>query len=205
MPVSIELLRDSLGLTAEQLPDDASDEQITSALEEHATSKTDASAKEKTEEKKETPEAKTEEKKDEKTTAAASDKKDESNPNAVYVDREIWERMKSGAEFAVKFAEDQKKKENQQVVAAAVTAGKIPPSRKDRYITLLNGPDREGTLEFLNSLEASTVPLYELGTSLGGEEREDEAYDKNLLTEDELERVAAARVKKSTSRIVVEH
>lgn len=210
MPVTIELLRKSTGLTVEQLPDDASDEQITSALEEHATGKPDASASKEPETKEpvKEPETKEPEKKEEATVAVTKAKVDLDNPNAVYVDKEVWENTRKGAEIAIKIAADRKLEENNLIVDKAIKAGKIPPSRREKYITLLNGPDGDGTKEWIANLQGSTVPLYELGVTASGEDQADEAYPTDWLTEDEAEKLeasSASKRPKSTSRIVVEH
>jgi len=214
LPVSFELLRKSLGASVEELPDDASDEQINAALEKHAEEQAQVSASKP----EETPQ---------KVTPSGEPKKEEhrvedpavpvdasrgglvDNPNAVYVDREVWEQTKRGAAVALEHEEARKKEENLQLIDNAVRAGKIPPSRKQKYFTLLEGPDREGTIEWINSLEGSTVPLYEIGITASGEDRQEDPYPQEWLTPDERERVAAStapgQLPKAHSRIVVEH
>lgn len=94
------------------------------------------------------------------------------------------EQYKKDREFIAKA----RAKERDDFIGDAVKAGKIPPSRKAHYLSLME-KDEKGTKEFINKLEAGVVPVDEIGTS------EDEALASTKGTGliPELEAARAAK------------
>lgn len=135
--IDITALRAAAGLSEAELPDDATEEQINTAL----------AAKSESAE----------------TEVEETDVEAEPEPEAdadvkasgTVVDKAAWEET-------TKYVKEQKAKERETFVKDAVKAGKIPPSRKGHYLSLMQR-DEAGTREFLNSLEAGTIPVDERG------------------------------------------
>lgn len=84
--------------------------------------------------------------------------------SGVTVDAETWARIQHDAAEGRKARDEQVKHDRQSFVAAAVKDGKIPPSRKAHYLSLMDKDDT-GTREFLNNLAANSVPVDEIGTA----------------------------------------
>lgn len=194
MGLDTPALRERLGLTAEQLPDDATEEQINAAI---AAKPEPAVADEKPDDK---PELEAETETAPATTAASS---------TVTVDREAWEatqrtqaELKADLETRTKATRDEK-------VNAAAKAGKFPPSRKEHYVKLMEA-DPEGTEALLDSMEPGVIPVNE--TEFGSADADgtggaatSAAYDESWLTDSERARVKAAREGDSkTPRLVLE-
>lgn len=88
----------------------------------------------------------------------------------VRVDRKVWEETQAGAALAHKHEQDRISARRQEKVTAAIKAGKIPPSRRKHYESLM-AMDEEGTTNLFNDLQASAVPLREeIGGVGDGEE-----------------------------------
>lgn len=144
MPIDLDQLRTRLGL-----PEDATEEQIneTLAAEQPETFTQDqvdavvASARE-------------------EAAAAASTSDDET----VRFDRTTADQLRADAAAGREAREQQIRSERDQLVAAAVEDGRIPPARREHWRNLLNH-DPEGTASTLASLEKGLIPVTQRGTS----------------------------------------
>lgn len=76
----------------------------------------------------------------------------------VRVDKATWEEIKTGAATAVQLAATQAKEKNENLVSAAISDGRVPPSRKDHWIAALKA-DFEGNSQVLASLEPGLIPV----------------------------------------------
>lgn len=203
MGIDIAALRERTGLTAEQLPDDANEEQINSALSAPAAEEEPAPQGE--------PGGETVPGEGAPATPAP-----DANPSdgataqseTITVDRAAWdESQRTQAALAADLSKRNKEARVGKVVAA-IKAGKIPPSRKEHYTKLMEA-DPEGTAELLDSMEA-VLPVDQGELGVGDDSDVAKAatsdYDLGWLTDVERERVEAARAgsKLPTPRIVLE-
>jgi hypothetical protein len=156
MGIDINAVRALTGLSAEDLPDDASEDDINAAL---------ATANEEKEEEGAKPvEASAPSLEDARKVIEASGQK--------VVDGDVWDRTKTGAELAHKQALEGRKSDDGALLEATVKRGALLPSAKDKWAAKLagpggdhNGPDREQIREYLSKLEGGLVPVDELGTT----------------------------------------
>jgi hypothetical protein len=210
MAVNVPALRERLGLTAEQLPDDATEEQINGALAmpspDPAPPTTPAATPEPG-----TPESgapapgePTEGGADRGTTGGAPSLV--AGDDAVRVDRAAWEETQRMAREGAELAASQRRDERQRFVAAAINDGRIPPSRRQHYEALMERDDA-GTREFLSSLQpGAVVPTGEIGhgDDAGADQH---GYIDTHLSSVERARIDAARAgaaDPSTTRIFQE-
>lgn len=193
LSLDISALRSSLGLTEDQLPDDATDAQINEVLGGVKASQTPEPPK--------APEPKKDDK-DEDDDDASKAKVDPPRqvPGGLVVDAAMWEQTQT--ELATVRAEREKRelREDQEYLTKAVRAGKIPPARVDHYMTLMKA-DRDGTREFVDKLPES-LPTEHLGT-LGDLEDTLKAsdYPEQWLAPAERRRVEAAKAAYSEGRV----
>jgi hypothetical protein len=198
MGIDIAALRERTGLTAEQLPDDATEEQVNAALSAPAAPEGGAGEQEEHEE--DAPAGAGESEEQPAGAAAAS--------STVTVDREAWEESQR-TQAALKADLDKRTAESRESkVTAAIKAGKIPRSRKDHYVQLMTA-DPKGTEELLDKMEANVIPVDETGVDADPAAPSAEAgtgYDTAWLTDAERARVEAARGNASgeRSRLVLE-
>jgi hypothetical protein len=181
-------LRDALGLTEAELPDDATDEQISQVL---ATKKASAAPP------KNDPEpgnplvpAKVEDKPaDPPPEAKATTPRQV--PGGLVVDATMWAETQKELETVRADRAKRERTEDAEFVKAAVRAGKFPGARADHYMTLMQA-DREGTREFIEQLPEG-LPVTEMG-SLGSLDDALKAsdYPEQWLTPQERRRVKAA-------------
>lgn len=92
-------------------------------------------------------------------------------PGTVLIDEETWKQMQAGVARidGIVQANDESKRET--IVAAAISDGRIPPARKDHWLTYLKS-DMEGGTQVLAALTPNIIPLEERGhgkTSESGE------------------------------------
>jgi len=201
MGIDIPALRERTGLTVEQLPDDASEEQINAALSApapEAPAGGDGEAETET-----APEGGETETQQPATTAASA-----GDDGTVRVDRAAWEAMQASHAELRTDLEGRVKASREGVVQDAIKAGKIPPSRKDHYMKLMTA-DPDGTVELLNSLEA-TIPVEQRETGVadpgGSTQAAMSDYDMSWLSDAERQRVEAQRAGTPTAppRVVSE-
>lgn len=95
---------------------------------------------------------------------------------------------REGAEMAAA----SRRGERERFVAAAINDGRIPPSRRDHYLSLMERDDA-GTREFLGSLQpGAVVPTGEIGHGEDASQT-DGAYIDTHLSVAERARIEAAR------------
>lgn len=206
--IDVGALRSRLGLTEEQLPDDATEEQITEAIN---TPPTGTSPDPNNSENPDQPEPGTPEAgapQPGEPTEGGNNRgnvgpgPDVSASGAV-VDAETLAQLQRDAQAGREARAQQLRTERETFVSAAVNDGRIPPSRRDHYLTLMERDDT-GTREFLTSLTPGAVPTGELGH---GEDVSASASDyiDTHLSPEERNRIALARQGQQTDdRIVTE-
>lgn len=212
LSLDLSLVRSKLGLTAEQLPDDATDEQINEVLTKAGLNAQPAPAAAATPPAATTPatttpEGTTPEGTPEATpsaapaaAAAAPPAAPRQMPGGIVIDSVMWEQTQS--ELAVVRAEREKRElnEDQDFLRLAVKAGKVPPTRIDHYMQLMKA-DRDGTREFIDGLPES-LPMHEYG-SLGELDDALKAsdYPEQWLSPTERRRVKAAQAAYAEGRV----
>jgi hypothetical protein len=152
MPIDIAALRTALGVDDSVLPDDATEEQINTAI----------AAGPQTAEVEETEETEGDTVGEVPVAVAAQ---------GAVIDPEMLRQLQADAAAGREARAAQVLSERTQFVDTAVRAGKIPPARKGHYLSLLERDDA-GTRDFINKLEAGVVPLSEKGSSETDEGRE---------------------------------
>lgn len=186
LSLDLSALREAFGATTEQLPDDATDEQVNAFL---AGAQEGADkAKQPTEIK--VPEAKKDDVKPPEDKAAQHPPR-QAPGGGLVVDAEMWAETQKELAVVRGEREARERREDQEFVMAAVRCGKFPGSRADHYMTLMNA-DRDGTREFITNLPEG-LPVTEMGT-LGSLEDALKAsdYPEVWLTPGERRRVKAA-------------
>lgn len=176
--IDVGALRTRLGLTEEQLPDDATEEQINELLsaEPEEPETDDEDDGEGDEEPTPEPEA-------------------EAEPVAAGVDPDALAQLKADAAEGRKARAQQNTERRHAKVKKAIDAGKIPGSRKKHFRTLMDR-DEEGTTQYLDSLEAGVIPNdnEEQGEAgEGGEFSDQSSYPDEWLSPAERRRIDAAR------------
>lgn len=177
-------LRDALGLTVEELPDDATDAQISELL----AAKKAAAPTPKEPGNPLTPKA--EEKdpvKPEPEKAAVL----RQVPGGLVVDATMWEETQKELMTVRADREKRERNEDAEFIKANVRKGKFPGARADHYMTLMTA-DREGTREFIEALPEG-LPVTEMG-NLGSLDDALKAsdYPEQWLTPAERRRVKVA-------------
>lgn len=198
MGLDIAALRERTGLTAEQLPDDATEEQINTALSAPAPEAAPPG------EEKPEPEAAPA---GEAPAGGAAAEAGAGGPT-ITVDRTAWENTQATIAELKTDRDTRVKASREDAVRLAIKDGKIPPSRKEHYVKLMTA-DPEGTTELLSSLEA-VIPVEQREVGVGDDTEASKAassdYDISLLTDSERSRVEAARAGQTlaTPRLVSE-
>jgi hypothetical protein len=189
LSLDLSALRSALDLTEEQLPDDATDEQVNEAL---LASKASGGSK-------------PDEKKDKGGDALVpkQDKKEEPDPTraatpprqvpgGIVVDTAMWAETQQELAAVRADREARELKDDQEFVKGAVRKGKFPAARADHYMTLMKA-DREGTRKFIEDLPEG-LPVTEMG-NLGTLEDALKAsdYPETWLNPAERRRIKAAQ------------
>jgi hypothetical protein len=207
MAIDLAKLRARTGLSAEQLPDDATEEQINAALDLPASqggatgidpSQTDNPS---------APDPGT------KEAGALTGEPVEANPDQLkasregtLIDAEALKQLQADAAAGREARKEQVSARRANKVSEAIKAGKIPPSRKDHFSKLMER-DEEGTVAYLDSLQAGVLPVADEEVGAGGEPdgdlSENNGYDETWLSDGERARIAAAREGKPRSTRVV--
>lgn len=197
VPLSISLaaLRERFGLTAEQLPDNATDEQIQKLFAAPTTPATPPAAV--------VPPEPTRE--DEPVVQSvrdvlASGAVDPRLHGGMIVDAEMWANTQTELAVVREDREKRQHKEDVDFLAAACRKGKLPPSRVDHYMKLMKA-DREGTVAFIDDLPEA-LPIHEYG-SMGDMDEVMKAseYPEIWLAPGERRRISLARAAYSEGRI----
>lgn len=87
----------------------------------------------------------------------------------VTLDKEAYAHLKSGADTALASATTERNRSIGEIVEAAIKVGKFPPARREHY-TALATADFDGTKEFIDKLEPGAVPVNMRGTTGDGDE-----------------------------------
>lgn len=167
--MDISAIREAAGLTAEQLPDDASPEQVAEALRSTPAPEAkpgDPPVTEPAAEAKpgDEPEAKPAEP---EPVAASAPKPPE---GTTLIDSEELAHLRAGAETATRLAKEQAEKERDAVFAKAMEEGRFAPARREHYAKAWER-DPEGTRHLLTAkaedggLAPNLVPVEARGAS----------------------------------------
>lgn len=186
-PQTIAAIRESAGLTSEQLPDDATEEQVREAL---------AAAPEPEGDPAPTGDPEPEGEPTEQQPVAASQLPE----GVVAIDADELARLRQGAETAQTLATTAAEQDRDRVIAAAIEEGRFAPARRDHYVRAW-ASDPEGTRTLLTAAESegglapNTIPVAARGEApqddgAGGAGDE---YPEGYLSPVERARVAAAR------------
>lgn len=153
--VDPKVLRKSLGL-----PEDASDEQVMSRVQELSQK-----------------EQKQAENEDEN-----GQRKLEIPEGMILVDKEQYETITASSARGEEAWRRQQREDRDRLIAQAVEQGKFPPSRRDHYRKLYNS-DPQGTKQLIASLAPGLVPVKEKGTEIDAGAAGDDAYPAHWLPE----------------------
>jgi hypothetical protein len=210
--IDVSALRSRLGLTEDQLPDDATEDQINEALTTPApgTSPDPAVTAHPDQPEAGTPEAGALQPGEPSEGGAnrgslGPGQQDDVNASGRVVDAETLAQLQRDAAAGREARAEQLRVERTAFVSAAVSDGRIPPTRRDHYLTLMERDDA-GTREFLNSLTpGASVPTGELGHGESVDASASEYIDTHLSPE-ERNRIALARQGQSSpdNRIITE-
>jgi hypothetical protein len=190
-------IREALGL-----PEDASDEQVQKALVQAglvAETSTPEPEPEPAPEPEPTPEPEPETEQPEALRVAASNLP----PGVVLVDEETWKRTQVGLARVDQIVAQNDESKREALVSAAIADGRIPPARKDHWLSYLKA-DMTGGEQVLASLTANIIPLEERGhgrTDEGGENQQRvEAETVTSWSEQLFPEVAAAKAHAATGQ-----
>lgn len=191
-PEQMRLLRARLGKTEEELPDDASEEQINAALAETPSDDPPEGGDGGDggdDDEAETPAGDEEEEETDGGEVEASGgaklsmkQIQASLPKGLKViDEGTLADLKAGATAGLTLAKEKAAETRDTTIAAAISAGKFPPARKKHWETLWAN-DPQGTKEIIDGLEPGLVPV-EAATDTEGEtwNGDEEAYPKQWL------------------------
>jgi hypothetical protein len=211
--IDVGNLRTRLGLTAEQLPDDATEEQINQALsgpvpgtgpdvaQTGNPAQPEPGSPEAGAVTNDPPAANAPPSPDLSASAAAANVV---NDDLVTIDKETLRVLTEGAKQGAEMFRTATQSRRREVVEGAIKAGKIPRSRMEHYTKLMD-VDEEGTSATLASLPAGLIPVGPEAGSAGdlSGEGNDVAYPDEWLSDGERQRIAAARAA-ANPRIVQE-
>jgi hypothetical protein len=99
-------------------------------------------------------------------------------PGVIAVDQEAWDEVNKKVGAAEAFRSKVMRGERDQVIAAAISAGKFPPARKGAYERLWDA-DPENTRAVIASLRKNAVPVEDVGVAGGAD---DEGIDEDYRT-----------------------
>jgi hypothetical protein len=178
--ISLELeladLRSRLGLTEQQLPDDATDDQIAAAM---AQAPTPAEPPTPEGEPEGEPEGAPEGEPEVRRIAAGHRDIPE---GMVLIDESRWKEVQADVSRHTNLERRLNRQERDTLIAQAVTDGKFAPSRTDHY-TALYESDPEGTKEIIAKLEPGIIPVESRGNGRGEDWVEETVYPSEWLPE----------------------
>ena len=150
-------IREALGL-----PEDASDEQVQTALLAKAgvTAETETPEPEPEPEPEPTPEPEPEPEPEQPEALQVAAKN--LPPGTVLLDEETWKRTQAGLKRVDEIVAQNDQSKREALVSAAIADGRIPPARKDHWLDYLKA-DMEGGAEVLAALKPNIVPIEERG------------------------------------------
>jgi hypothetical protein len=155
--IDIPALRSRLDLSEDQLPDDASAEQINQALTAEAPPEEERPEGDPPEE--EQPE----EEREEQAAAAST--------STRTLDEETYQRLLRGAETAEQLGTERARSRRETLVNAAVQDGRIAPARRDHWVAQLEAD--AGAEQVLSSLAPGTIPVDERGAAAEASESDE--------------------------------
>jgi hypothetical protein len=88
--------------------------------------------------------------------------------DVVKLDPAAYEELKASAAKGKEAHDRLEKNDRETFIAAAVEAGKFPPSRVEHYTSLME-KDPEGTRTFIDGLDADAIPVSERGIAASSE------------------------------------
>lgn len=189
-PDQIRLLRARLGLSEEQLPDDATPEQITAALAEETpgdqpgTSPSAPPAPTTEPNPAGTPEVPTPDQQPEPVAAAALPE------GMTAVPTEAWQQMQAQVQTLAAKDETGTKEQDKRLLAEAVRAGKVFPAQQQYYSQRLEDPSTRETFRHLltasveqGGLAPNLVPVTARGVDPGASDLTADAYPADWLPE----------------------
>lgn len=194
-PEQMKLLRAKLGKSEEELPDNATDEQITAALAETPPEETDGGDGGDGGDETDKPddgdggedEEEEEEKPDDGVEASAgisikAMQKQLKAAGLTVIDDGALAELKAGAKAGLKLDKEAKKKDRDDTIAAAIKVGKFAPARKEHYEKSWDA-DPEGTRALIDGLAEGLVPTEELLEAQSGDgwNSEEDAYPQEWL------------------------
>lgn len=173
MAIDIPALRAATGLTEDQLPDDATEEQINEALaaqsgggESTESGESGSEGTQVTEE--------TSEEDDSGETEGGESANASAEDNVVRVDKSVWEQTRKGAQAGLELKAQAARAENEAFLSGAIKEGRIAPATKKSYLAQMNGPKNDGNgpakaeiRKMIEGLEPGVVPVEEIGHSEG--------------------------------------
>lgn len=204
--IDVSALRTRLGLSEEQLPDNATEEQINEALSAPTpgtgpdTSNSDNPAPEAPEPG--SPQAGALLPGEPSEGGGGATRSATTGPavqpgqaDFARVDQETLRQLQEDAKAGREARAEQIAARRHGVVEAAIRAGKIPPARRDHYRTMMDA-DEEGTTQLLASLDAGVLPVGEetgSGDSPEAEALSGSEYPTEWLSDNERNKIAAAK------------
>lgn len=93
----------------------------------------------------------------------------------ITIDASAWDAIQERTKRLEADAQRRARDERDEVVSAAVRAGKFPPARKEHWVRLWDA-DPEGTREVLAGLKPNVVPVEAQGTGVEDDESFDAEY-----------------------------
>jgi hypothetical protein len=115
--------------------------------------------------------------------AATNPEEDDSALEGMTVlDNAAFAELQARAAMADRLKEEDRVRRRDELVAAAVKAGKFPPSRRDHYAALFDS-DPEGTERMIKRLHGNVVPLEARGVEPSEVEANPDAYPQEWLPE----------------------
>lgn len=195
--IDLEKLRTRLGLTQEQLPDDADEDAINEALTGGSPDPKDTTSPDQPSENSPATGAPAPGEPSEGGAdrgALGPDLANKGGDGAV-IDRATLDQLKADAAEGRAARAEQVKARRGAKVAAAISKGKIPPSRREHFSKLMEN-DEEGTTTYLESLEEGVIPVGDVETGRGDSGDESVAgseYPEEWLSVGERARIAAAK------------
>lgn len=188
MAIDIAVLRSRTGLSAEQLPDDATEEQINAALLAQP----------------ETPPAGGDAGDDEDDDDDAGSEGEGVQAQGVTVDPEAFAQMQRDAQAGREARAEQLNSARASYIDDAIKRGKFPPSSRASYLSQMErgGDIEKSTREFIDKLAENAVPVGETGDGGDGSEAATQAaeYPVEWLAPGERARVEAARAAAAEGR-----
>lgn len=183
-PEQIKLLRERLGLTAEQLPDDATEEQVTAAL----TASSDAG--DQTPDPDETSEEAPAEGTPAEETAPEAIAASAALPEGyIAVPAQAWETVQANAAAGAQMATQAEGTRRDEIVASACREGRIAPAQRETFRRMFD-TDPQGTEVLLTAAVAQggimpgTIPTAARGVDVAASEgATEEVYPSEWLPE----------------------